>query len=156
VTDRCDIRLRFPGRESPMAMPFRGRTERAADVARGAALRAIAILAGVAMSASALAGPVFVYREGAQWCPHDRPATAPRITAEQAIERAKTLLPPDFCGPDWYVSGCVFDPERAFDTWRVFAQQYKLVDGRKEFLGRDHSYIVLDAVGNCVANIPGT
>jgi hypothetical protein len=104
---------------------------------------------------SALAGPVLVYREGAQ-CPRDRPATAPRITAAEAIERAKALLPADFCGPNWYVSGCVFDPEHAFDNWRVFAQQYKLVNGEKEIRGRDHSYVVLDAVGNCLANIPGT
>ena len=103
----------------------------------------------------ALAGPVLVYREGA-YCPQDRPASAPRITAAQAIERARTLLPGEFCAPTWYVSGCEFDAERAFDTWRVYAHQYKLVDGAKEQRGRDHSYVVLDAVGNCLANIPGT
>ena len=103
----------------------------------------------------ALAGPVLVYREGA-FCPQDRPATAPRITAAQAVERARELLPKDFCGPTWYVSGCDFDPEWALDTWRVYAHQYKLVDGAKEHRGRDHSYVVLDAVGNCLANIPGT
>ena len=107
------------------------------------------------VASAALAGPVLVYREGA-YCPHDRPATAPRITAAQAIERAQALLPADFCGPTWYVSGCDFDPEHAFDNWRVFARQYKLVNGEKEFRGRDHSYVVLDAVGNCLANIPGT
>ena len=107
------------------------------------------------VASAALAGPVLVYREGAH-CPHDRLATAPRITAAQAIERAQALLPADFCGPTWYVSGCDFDPEHAFDNWRVFARQYKLVNGEKEFRGRDHSYVVLDAVGNCLANIPGT
>jgi hypothetical protein len=115
------------------------------------AMAAMAFLA----TSTALAGPVLVYRQGA-YCPHDRPASAPRITATQAIERAKTLLPAEFCGPTWYVSGCDFDPERAFDTWRVFAQQYRLVDGEKEFRGHDHSYVVLDAVGNCLAIIPGT
>jgi hypothetical protein len=107
------------------------------------------------VASTALAGPVLVYREGA-YCPRDRPVTAPPITAAQAIERAKALLPADFCGPSWYVSGCDFDPEHAFDNWRVFAQQYKLVNGEKDFRGRDHSYVVLDAVGNCLANIPGT
>jgi len=119
-------------------------------------LRAVATMtATLLLTATALAGPVLVYREGA-YCPQDRPATAPRITAAQAIERGKALLPADFCGPTWYVSGCDFDPEWAFDTWRVFARQYKLVNGEKEYQGRDHSYVVLDAVGNCLANIPGT
>lgn len=104
---------------------------------------------------AALAGPVLVYREGS-FCPHDRSPGAPRITAEQAIERATSLLPKDFCGPNWYVDGCVFDPEEAFDTWRVYAHQYKRIDGRRETRGRDHSYVVLDAIGNCLANIPGT
>jgi hypothetical protein len=111
---------------------------------------------GIAMflaASTALAGPVLVYRDE---CPRERPAGAPRITAEQAIDIAKTLLPRDFCGPSWWVSGCVYDPEWAYDTWRVFAQQYKLADGVKDTRGRDHSYIVLDAIGNCIANIPGT
>jgi hypothetical protein len=38
----------------------------------------------------------------------------------------------------------------------VFAQQYKEVDGRREVHGRDHTYVVLDAVGNCIVNIQGT
>jgi hypothetical protein len=34
---------------------------------------------------------------------------------------------------------------------------YKLDDrGRRVFDGRDHTYIVLDALGNCLAHIPGT
>jgi hypothetical protein len=106
-------------------------------------------------ASTALGGPVLVYREGA-YCPRDRPPDAPRITAAQAIERARTLLPPDFCGPNWYVSGCEFDPEWAFDTWRVFAQQYKEAGGMKDIKGRDHTYVILDAVGNCIVNIPGT
>ena len=103
----------------------------------------------------AIAGPVLVYR-GGDYCPHDRPAGAPRITAAEAIERAKTLLPAGFCGPNWYVSGCYFDPEWAYDTWRVFAQQYQDAGGVKEVGGRDHTYVILDAIGNCIANIPGT
>lgn len=118
-------------------------------------IRCAIAAAAFLLASAALAGPVLVYREGAD-CPRDRPATAPRITAAQAIERASTLLPNDFCGPTWYVSGCDFDPEWAFDTWRVYAQQYTLARGEKEYRGRDHSYVVLDAVGNCLANIPGT
>ena len=117
--------------------------------------RAFALLALVAAPA-VFAGPVLVYREGPGDCPGGRPATAPRITAAQAIDIAKALLPKDFCGPNWWVSGCWYDPEWAYDTWRVFAQQYKLIDGVKDDRGRDHSYIVLDAVGNCISNIPGT
>ena len=118
-------------------------------------IRSLAALVAVLVAKATLAGPVLVYRQDG-WCPRDRPADAPRISALQAIERAKALLPKEFCGPDWYVDGCDYDPERAFDSWRVYAHQYKMVDGRKEFAGRDHSYIVLDAVGNCLANIPGT
>jgi len=118
-------------------------------------VRVLVAIAAVLVVRAAFAGPVLVYRQDG-WCPHDRPADAPRISAEQAIERARALLPKEFCGPDWYVDGCDYDPERAFDSWRVYARQYKLVGGRKEFAGRDHSYIVLDAVGNCLANIPGT
>ena len=131
-----------------------GRARPAMQAAARRPVRALATI-GTFAAATALAGPVLVYREGA-YCPRDRPPDAPRITAAQAIERAKTLLPADFCGPTWYVSGCEFDPEWAFDTWRVYAQQYKLVDGVKDARGRDHSYVVLDAVGNCIANIPGT
>jgi hypothetical protein len=105
---------------------------------------------------AAFAGPVETYREGARYCPHDRPPSAARISPQQAIERARSLLPEGFCGPDGYVSGCDFQPEPMFDTWRVYAHQYKLSAGRHVWDGRDHSYVVLDAVGNCLANIPGT
>jgi hypothetical protein len=127
----------------------------AIGVRRRTVVRTLAALAAILLARAALAGPVLVYRQDG-WCPHDRPADAPRISAEQAIERAKALLPKEFCGPNWYVDGCDYDPERAFDSWRVYAHQYKMIDGRKEFAGRDHSYVVLDAVGNCLANIPGT
>ena len=121
----------------------------------GSGFAAVCALAALLLIPTALAGPVLVYRDGA-YCPRERPANAPRMTAAQAIERAKTLLPPDFCTPTWYVSGCEFDPEWAFDTWRVFVQQYRETDGVREIRGRDHTYVVLDAIGNCIANIPGT
>ncbi len=107
-------------------------------------------------AAAATAGPVLVYREGPEFCPRDRPRQAPRITAAQAVERARALLPKDFCGPSWYVTGCEFDPEWALESWRVYALQYKEQGGRRVYDGRDHSYVVLDPVGNCIANIPGT
>ena len=43
-----------------------------------------------------------------------------------------------------------------YETWRVYALQYKTVGGREDSSGLGHSYVILDAVGNCVANIPGT
>ena len=82
-----------------------GRALQAAKMPRLAAPFAAAFLS----ISAALAGPVLVYREG-EYCPHDRGPGAPRLSAEQAIERAKTLLPKDFCGPSWYVDGCDFDP----------------------------------------------
>jgi hypothetical protein len=105
---------------------------------------------------AAAAGPVDSYRGGPRYCPQDRPPTAARIGAQQAVERARELLPDGFCGPSTHVSGCEFDPEWTFDTWRVYAQQYRLDDGRRVLAGGDHAYVVLDAVGNCLANIPGT
>jgi hypothetical protein len=114
-------------------------------------------LAALLWPFAANAGPVENYREGARYCPHDRPVTAARITAEQAVERARALLPNGFCGPNAYVSGCDFDPELTFDSWRVYAQQYKLDGvGRHVHHGGDHAYVVLDVVGNCLAHIPGT
>jgi hypothetical protein len=103
-----------------------------------------------------VAGPVLVYREGSAYCPKDRPISAPRITAAEAAERAKALMPKDFCGPDGWVDGCDYDPEFALDAWRVYVRQWKRIDGRKQYEPREHSFVVLDAVGNCLANIPGT
>ena len=67
------------------------------------------VLAVLAAANIAVAGPVLVYREGAAFCPKDRPATAPRITANEAAERAKALMPKEFCGPDDWVDGCDYD-----------------------------------------------
>ena len=120
------------------------------------AARAAVACACVAMTLSAGAGPVEVYRTGQQFCPHDRPSTAPAMTGQQAIERARSLLPSDFCGPGRFVSGCDAEPEWEYGAWRVFIHQYRQVDARKEQLGLDHTYVVLDRVGNCLANIPGT
>jgi hypothetical protein len=118
--------------------------------------RAVLALALFALAADAFAGPVLVYRDHPEYCPKDRSAGAPRLTAEQAAERAKALMPKEFCGPDWWVDGCDYDPEYALDSWRVYVRQWKRVDGRKQYEPRDHSYVVLDPVGNCLANMPGT
>jgi hypothetical protein len=124
---------------------------RARRIRSRGALAALAIVAQ-----AAVAGPILVYREGAIYCPKDRPASALRITAVDAAERAKALMPKEFCGPDAWVDGCDYDPEYALDSWRVYVRQWKQVDGRKQYEPRDHSYVVLDPVGNCLANIPGT
>ncbi len=108
------------------------------------------------LAAGAAAGPVDVYREGPRYCPQDRPATAARIDARQAVERTRAMLPVDFCGPGVFVSGCTFDVENEYDTWRVYAHQYLDRGGRKDKGGLGHTYLILDAVGNCLAHIPGT
>ena len=106
--------------------------------------------------AGASAGPVEVYRTGPQFCPHDRPASAPVLTQAQVIARARTLLPQDFCGPTVFVTGCDADAESAFGAWRVFVRQYRLAGQVHSYEALEHSYVVLDPVGNCLANIPGT
>jgi hypothetical protein len=118
-----------------------------------------AILAAWALAATAVpvaAGPVEVYREGPAFCPRDRSATAPRLDEAAAIERARALLPRDFCGPTFFVSGCVFEPEFALGAWRIYVHQYSLRGTKKDRGGLDHTYVILDPVGNCLANIPGT
>ena len=113
-----------------------------------------AALACVAVLASA--GPVEVYREGPRYCPRDRDPHGVAITEAQAIDRAATLLPGDFCGPTRFVSGCDVLPEYANGSWRIYFHQYQLREGQREWGGLTHTYVVLDPVGNCYANIPGT
>ncbi len=120
-------------------------------------LARVALWLAASLATPALSGPVLVYREGAEYCPRDRPADAPVLSQSEAIERARTLLPKTFCGPTFFVDGCEFEPEFALGIWRIYVHQYKLAaDGRKARDGLEHSYIILDTVGNCVANIPGT
>ncbi|HYT97389.1 MAG TPA: hypothetical protein VEO36_08710 [Casimicrobiaceae bacterium] len=147
--------------------------------------RVVLCAASLPLSVAAVAGPVEAYRTGPEFCPHDRTTNAPPLTEKEAIERARTLLPHDFCGPDssraagpsqganytpsggstaakpqaWgsnFVSGCDADSEWANGAWRVFVQQYKRSGNRKDAGGLTHSYVILDRVGNCLANIPGT
>jgi len=116
------------------------------------------LLAAIAacLAMPALAGPVELYLTGPQFCPQGIAKTAPRIDEAQAIARTKAMLPPDFCGPSLFVSGCTYDVENEYDSWRVYAHQYKLVGGRQDKGGLLHTYLILDAVGNCLAHIPGT
>lgn len=104
----------------------------------------------------ASAGPVEVYREGARYCPRDRDRNAAVLNEAQAIDRARTLLPTDFCGPTTFVGGCDVLPEYATGSWRIYFHQYRLRDGQRDWGGLTHTYVVLDPVGNCYANIPGT
>jgi len=110
----------------------------------------------VATAPAAQAGPVEVYREGPRYCPRDR-APGARVLAEaEALAHARTLLPDGFCGPDRRVDGCDADAELVHDTWRVYVHQYKRREARHDWQGLDHTYVILDRVGNCIANIPGT
>ncbi len=110
----------------------------------------------IAVMAVAEAGPVDLYLDGPQLCPRSLPATAPRINADQAATRTQRMVPPGFCGPNAFVSGCTFDVENEYDSWRVYVHQYKDRGGRKDPGGLEHTYLILDAVGNCMAHIPGT
>ena len=116
------------------------------------------LAAGLAalLACAALAGPVDVYLTGPRLCPHDQPRTASRITEAQAIARTRTMLPESFCGPTLFVTGCTYDVENEYDSWRVYVHQYRDIAGRKEKGGLQHTYLILDAVGNCLAHIPGT
>ncbi len=126
------------------------------DAARRRLARgALAALAVAGVVAPALSAPVEVYREGA-FCPRDVAAGAPPLTEAQAVARARSLLPERFCGPTAFVSGCDFQTEFTYGSWRVSAHQYLDRNGRHDWGGLTHTYVILDPVGNCFANIPGT
>jgi len=111
----------------------------------------------VALAAMPLcAGPVESYREGPQLCPRNVPKTAPVLSEAQAIERARAMLPGGFCGPSVFVTGCDAEPEFSLGAWRMYFLQYRDRGGIKDRGGLSHTYIILDTVGNCLANIPGT
>jgi len=116
----------------------------------------LTLLVAQGLATTVLAAPVEVYREGAEFCPRDRPPTSPRISQAAAIERARALLPKGFCSLSRFVAGCDADTEFIEGTWRVFLQQYQLRGYRHDTRGLGHTYVILDAVGNCLANIPGT
>jgi hypothetical protein len=110
-----------------------------------------------ALAATSLhAGPVEIYREGPELCPRNVPKTAPVLAEAQAIARSRTMLPADFCGPGLFVTGCDAEPEFALGAWRIYFHQYREHAGNKDRGGLAHTYLILDSVGNCIANIPGT
>ena len=115
----------------------------------------VAVVAA-AMAMPVAAGPVDLYLRGPKYCPQGIAATAPRINGDEAVARTKTMLPDDFCGPTVFVSGCTYDVENEYDSWRVYVHQYKDVGGRKDKGGLLHTYLILDPVGNCLAHMPGT
>lgn len=127
----------------------------ACDPAEGRGSRP-ALLALLLIVQAAAAGPVEVYREGPRFCPRDRAASAPKLTEAQAVERARALLPSDFCGPAWFVAGCDVLTEFELGSWRIYFHQYQLRGGRHDWGGLTHTYVILDPVGNCQANIVGT
>jgi len=149
---RC--RPTAPRRARPAARARRERPRGAPGV-RGTARvapRRCALGAGILAAAAATAGPVETYRLGPEFCPHDRPATAAVLSEAQIVERSLRLLPADFCS-NIFSAGC--DADRRIDVrrWRVFVRQYRVGLGRHDYAGLDHSYVILDAVGNCLANI---
>jgi hypothetical protein len=117
-------------------------------------VRAVALLALVA--ATSAAGPVEVYREGPRYCPRDRSPSSPVLDEAQVVARARALVPDDFCGPTRYVAGCDTHLEYEHGSWRVYVHQYRREPSRNDWAGLDHTYVILDRVGNCLANIPGT
>ena len=108
------------------------------------------------VSGLAAAGPIEVYREGARFCPRDRDIHGTVLDEAQTIERARTLLPDRYCGPTMFVDGCDVQTENEIGSWRVYFHQYHLRAGQRDWGGLTHTYVVLDPVGNCYANIPGT
>ena len=104
----------------------------------------------------AVAAPVEVYRDGPRFCPREQPAASIALSEPQAIAHARKLVPDDFCGPTRFVAGCDAQVERLNGTWRVYLHQYRRHASQNDWGGLTHSYVILDAVGNCVANIPGT
>ena len=118
-------------------------------------MKYIALVAAL-VCVSVSAGPVDLYLTGPRHCPQDLPRNGPRITEAQAIARTQKMLEDGFCGPSLFVSGCTYDVENEYDSWRVYVHQYKDTRGGKDKGGLKHTYLILDAVGNCLAHIPGT
>lgn len=114
-----------------------------------------AVALGV-VATQAGAGPIEVYRTGPRYCPRDAAVATAVLTETQAIERARKLLPDAYCAPTTFVSGCDVLAEYSLDSWRIYFHQYRARNAQHDWGGLTHTYIVLDAVGNCDANIPGT
>ena len=124
-----------------------------------AAARTVARITGVLVfgfGAALTAAPIEVYREGPEFCPRDRPPTAPVLSEAAVVARARSLLPKEFCALSRFVAGCDVESEFVDGSWRILLHQYQLRGYRHDQRGLAHSYVILDRVGNCLANIPGT
>ena len=80
----------------------------------------------------------------------------PRIDGARAERIALGLVPDDFCGPSSSIGGCDLVTENFYDSWRIYVHQYRRIPNAHDWAALTHSYVILDAVGNCIANIPGT
>ncbi|HET9338603.1 MAG TPA: hypothetical protein VFQ55_06355 [Casimicrobiaceae bacterium] len=116
----------------------------------------VAALFLLVASPGALSGPVEVYREGDRYCPRNLPPSSSRIDAAEAGRIALRLVPDRFCGPTDAIGGCDLVTENFYDSWRVYVHQYRRIPNAHDWSALTHSYVILDAVGNCIANIPGT
>jgi hypothetical protein len=149
---RCARRSSSGGNVHPDRSRCGGEVRRWSRRAR----QVIAMVVFAMVAGTALSGPVEVYREGERWCPRNIPPTAPRIDVKEAERIALRLVPDDFCTPRGLVGGCDVEPEFFYDSWRMYVHQYRRVPGKRDWAQLTHTYVILDAVGNCVANIPGT
>ena len=107
-------------------------------------------------SVGTLAGPVEIYRDGDRYCPRSLPAGSPRIDAAGAERIALKLVPDGFCGPSPSIAGCDAVTENFYDSWRVYVHQYHRTPKSHDWAALTHTYVILDPIGNCLANSPGT
>jgi hypothetical protein len=110
----------------------------------------------VAAATPVIAAPVEIYREGDRYCSRKAPPGSPRIDRKTAERIALELMPDGFCGPASAIGGCDVETENFYDSWRVYVHQYRRTPGVRDWAALTHSYVILDALGNCLANIPGT
>ena len=110
----------------------------------------------VAAATPVIAAPVEIYREGDRYCSRKSPPGSPRIDRKTAERIALELMPDGFCGPASAIGGCDVETENFYDSWRVYVHQYRRTPGVRDWAALTHSYVILDALGNCLANIPGT
>jgi hypothetical protein len=141
--------------QSPASSDGARRPTVSGSPARCARARLVTLALILACTAS-IAGPIEVYREGARFCPRDRDIHGAVLDEAQTIERGRTLLPDRYCGPTTFVDDCDVQTEYAIGSWRVYFHQYRLRNGQHDWGGLTHTYVILDPVGNCFANIPGT
>ena len=109
------------------------------------------------IAAPALSGPVEVYREGERCCPRDLPATAPRIDVPRRPSGSRSRsCPTTSAGRRASIGGCDVVTENCYDSWRIYVHQYRRIPNAHDWAALTHTYVILDPVGNCIANIPGT